>query len=71
MCGFCGWVARDARLAPEPDRERIEFIRRAAIAYASTPAPNFRDGEDIWEPPTFTEAWELAQHLWDAKPEGL
>jgi hypothetical protein len=43
-----------------PDRERIEFIRRAAIA--------------VWaDPVQMDEAkcWEWAAKLWNAKPEGM
>ena len=42
----------------ESDRERIEFIRRAAIAMWADP--------DVVEP---FRVWEYARTLWDAKPE--
>ncbi len=55
----------------QPDRERIEFIRRAAMAYATTFELEWRDGEEVWTRPTFSDAWDVAKALWDAKPEDL
>jgi hypothetical protein len=40
-----------------PDRERIEFIRRAAIA--------------LYERGFCDRAWQEANKLWKAKPEGM
>ena len=43
------------------DRERIEFIRRAAIAlYTEHCGPDY----------TTADAWEMAGQLWEGKPEG-
>lgn len=65
-CRYCGFIARDARLErladdlrkPEPDRERIEFIRRAAIAIYVGP---------VNVPPQ--DAWRAATELWGSKPD--
>ncbi len=49
-------------------RERIEFIRRAAIAYFAS-----LDNTDLAEtPPDVLEmVWKDSAALWNAKPEGL
>ncbi len=44
----------------DPDRERIQFIRRAAIALTG--------GVQEMGP---ERAWQWAEALWNAKPEGL
>lgn len=57
----------DSTVHPDPkDRERIEFIRRAAIAYTAPFERACEGGYTQQYQRTPEEAVQAAQHLWEA-----